>query len=131
MFNNKEAHFAGDYLFQTASFSTSTQTSGVFQLGTTEGGLRIRGYIDGGNAATGASGATITTTLQVADAEDATAWTNLESKTFTNSSTAFDGDFFSLIPDTDKLFMRAVVANSTAFNTSGAKFTVAIEYVPR
>lgn len=131
MFNNKEAHFAGDYLFKEASFGTATQTSAVFQLGTTEGGLRIRGYIDGGSAATGASGGTITTTLQVADTEDATAWTNLESKTFTNTSTAFDGDFFSFIPDTDKLYMRAVFANSTAFNTSGAKFTVAIEYVPR
>ena len=128
MFNDKEAHFEGDYFFKEQAFGTTTaaQTSGVFRLGNTEGGIRIRGFVDGNG--TSASGATITTVVQVADEENSTAWTNLESKTFTAQGTALTGDFFGFIPDTDKRFVRCTVANGTAIS---GKFNLALEYVPR
>ena len=113
MFNDREAHFEGDYFFKEQAFGTTTaaQTSGVFRLGNTEGGIRIRGFVDGNG--TSASGATITTVVQVADEENSTDWTNLESKTFTAQGTALTGDFFGFMPDTDQRFVRCTVANGT------------------
>lgn len=131
MFNSNEVHFAGDYLQQEKAFSTATDAvySDCFQLGTTHGGLRIRGWIEG--EATASTGGAVTTTLYVGSVEDsteATDWTALSAKTVSaGSATSVSGEIFNDIPETDKPFMRLGVA-STALTGS---YTVAIEYIPR
>lgn len=125
MWNKPEAHFAGDYFFQDAAFSGAAQVSEVFELGNTEGGIRVHGWIEG--SATTTSGKTITVKVQGADATDGE-WADIATNTVTATSTAFTGDIIAVIPDTDKKYMRVSVTD--AGGTTG-KFTVAVEYVPR
>jgi hypothetical protein len=126
MWNKPEAHFAGDYFFQDKAFSGAAQVSEVFELGNTEGGIRIHGWIEG--SATTTSGKTITVKVQVADTADAGEWTDIATNTVTATGTAFTGDIIAVIPDTDKKYMRVSVADTGS--TTG-NFTVAVEYVPR
>jgi hypothetical protein len=131
MFDKKEAHFAGDYFFENQALGTTTaaQVSDSFELGCTEGGIRVHGWLEGSAAC--ASGNTITAKVQVGDKADSTAgsdWTDVESSVVTASGTSVSGDIVSVIPDTGKKFMRVSVANSTGMTGS---FTVAAEYVPR
>ena len=131
MWNKPEAHFDGDYFFKEQSLGTTTaaQVSDSFQIGNTEGGIRVHGWLEGSAAC--ASGDTVTTKVQVGDVEDSTAatdWEDVESKVITSDGTSVSGDMVSVIPETGKKFMRVSVENSTGM--TGA-FTVAVEYVPR
>lgn len=132
MFSKPEAHFAGDYFFKDQALGTATdaQISEVFQLGNTEGGIRVHGWIEG--SAASASGETITAKLQVGDLESSTAatdWKDIETNVITADGTAVTGDIISVIPDTEKKFMRVSVEHSTG--VTAGNFTVAVEYVPR
>lgn len=134
MFNKPEVHFAGDYFFQDQAIGTSTdaQVSEAFQLGNTEGGIRVRAWLEG--AAACASGDTITATLQVGDKADSTAgtdWTDIASNTLTATGTALSGEILSVIPETEKKFMRLSVARTAGTDGMTGKFTAAVEYVPR
>lgn len=131
MWNKPEAHFDGDYFFKEQSLGTTTaaQYSGALQIGNTEGGIRVHGWLEGSAACS--SGNTITTKVQVGDVEDSTAatdWEDIETKVITASGTAVSGDLVSIIPETGKKFMRVSVANSAGMT---GNFTVAAEYIPR
>ena len=127
MWNRNEVHFDGDYFFQEQALGTSTdaQVSEAFELGRTEGGIRVRGWLDG--AAVSASGNTIKTELEVADTPTATAWTKIAENTVTATGTSVSGDIFSFIPDVDDHYMRVKVTNSTGMT---GNFSVAVELVP-
>lgn len=127
MWDKKEVHFAGDYMFEKAALATGTaaQESSAFELGCTEGGIRVHGWLEG-NAAC-ASGDNITSVLKVADSPDATAWKPIATNTVSATGTSLSGDLFSFIPDVDAKFMKVGVANSTGM--TGA-FSVAPELVP-
>lgn len=134
MWNKNEAHFDGDYFFKEQAIGTSTdaQISDAFQLGNTEGGIRVRAWIEG-NAAC-ASGDTIAATLQVGDKADSTAgtdWTDIASGTLTATGTALTGEILSVIPETDKKFMRLSVARVAGTDGMTGKYSAAVEYVPR
>lgn len=131
MFKTNEAHFEGDYFFQNAALGTTTaeRVSDVFELGVTEGGIRVRGWIEGTVACS--SGKTITTKVQVgndAASTAATDWEDIATKVVTATGTALTGELVSVIPDTDKQFMRVVVSNATSMT---GNISVAVEYVPR
>lgn len=128
MWKRNEAHFAGDYFFENQALATGTdaQVSEAFELGCTEGGIRVRGWLDG--SAVCASGNTVTTELEVADTPNSTAWRKIAENTVTATATALAaGDIFSFIPDVDEHYMRVKVANSTGMT---GNFTVAVELVP-
>lgn len=126
MFDNKEAHFGGDYFFKEADLSTTEKVSGVFGLGQTNGGLRVRGWIDG--SAKAADGNTITVKLEAGDAKDGSDFEVIAQNVATAEGTSIAGDIFSYIPDTDKQYMRVKVA---AVGSVSGKFSVAPEYIPR
>lgn len=127
MWNRNEVHFDGDYFFKKQALATGTdaQVSGAFELGCTEGGIRVRGWLDGSAAC--ASGNTIKTELEVADTADSTAWRKIAENTVTATGTGVTGDIFSFIPDVDDSFMRVKVTNATGMTGS---FSVAVELVP-
>lgn len=127
MWNRNEAHFDGDYFFKEQPLATGTaaQVSDAFELGCTEGGIRVRGWLDG--SAVCASGNTIKTELEVADTPDATAWRKIAENTITATGTSVTGDIFSFIPDVDDHYMRVKVANATGMT---GNFSVAVELVP-
>lgn len=140
MFSKNEVHFDGDYFFKSQALATGTdaQVSDAFELGNPHGGLRIHGWLDG--TATAGSGNTIIATLQGADTEDATSWTDIASNTATvdatvtgtgtDATTAYSvsGDILNYIPEGGYKFMRVSVANSTGMTGT---FSVAPEYIPR
>ena len=74
-----------------------------------------------------ASGNTITTVLEVADAPDAADWREIASNEVAATGTALSGDIFSFIPDVDEHYMRVKVSNSTGMT---GKFSVAPELIP-
>lgn len=123
MFKSKEAHFDGDYFFKEATFGTATVTSEDFIIGNIEAGIRVRGWVEG--TATCSSGATITSTLQVSD--DKVNWEDFAVQTKEATSTECTGEFFNIIPDTEKKFMRVALDNTGVTGD----FTVAVEYIPR
>lgn len=127
MFNRDEVHFDGDYFFkkQALAETTAAQVSDAFELGCTEGGIRVRGWIEGSVAC--ASGNTLKTELEVADTADSDTWRKIAENTITADGTALTGDIFSFIPDVDDHYMRVKVANATGMT---GKFTVAVELVP-
>lgn len=134
MWNKNEAHFDGDYFFKEQAIGTSTdaQISDAFQLGNTEGGIRVRAWIEG-NAAC-ASGDTIAATLQVGDKADSTAgtdWTDIASGSLAATGTALTGEIISVIPETDKKFMRLSVVRTAGTGGMTGKYSAAVEYVPR
>lgn len=126
IFKTKDAHFGQDYFFQEAAFAAETLTSEAFELGCTEGGIRVHGWVEGSAAAS--SGAQVVTKLEVADSADAADWREIESQAVTAAGTALSGDLFSFIPDVDDKFMRVTVAAGSGVE---GKFSVAPEYVPR
>lgn len=126
MWNKSEAHFDGDYFFQDKALASTALVSEAFELGNTQGGIRVHGWVEG--SAKAASGDTIVTKLQVADTADATAWTDIFTNTVTADGTTLAGDIISVIPETDAKFMRVSVTGSSG--TTG-NFSVAVEYVPR
>lgn len=132
MWKRNEAHFADDYPFKDQAFATGTdaQVSEAFELGCTNGGIRVRGWVEG--SAVCASGDTIKTELEVAGTPDATSWKKIAENTVTASTTSLTGDVFSFIPDiepgdADGKYMRVKVANATGMT---GNFTVAVELVP-
>ena len=134
MWNKNEAHFDGDYLFKEQAIGTSTdaQVSEAFQLGNTEGGIRVRAWREGSAAC--ASGDSISATLQVGDKADSTAgtdWTDIASGTLAATGTALSGEILSVIPETDKKFMRLSVSRTAGTDGMTGKYSAAVEYVPR
>ena len=134
MFDKPEVHFAGDYFFKEQAIGTSTdaQISDAFQLGNTEGGIRVRAWLEGSAAC--ASGDSITATLQVGDKADSTAgtdWTAIASGTLAATGTALSGEILSVIPDTGKKFMRLSISRTAGTDGMTGKYSAAVEYVPR
>ena len=127
MWKDKEVHFADDYMFHEADLAadTAAQVSEAFELGGTQGGIRVHGWLVGEAAC--ASGNTITTVLEVADAPDAADWREIASNEVAAPGTALSGDIFSFIPDVDEHYMRVKVSNSTGMT---GKFSVAPELIP-
>lgn len=125
MFKTKDVHFAGDYPFKEKAITASVQTSDVFKLGGTLGGIRIRGYADG--TITCKASDTVVATLEVAETADASAWTALESKTVTATGTSLIGDLFSFVTDTTAKYCRVTVKG--AADMTGT-FSVAMELIP-
>jgi hypothetical protein len=140
---NNEVRFAGDKFFEDKALSTGTdaQVSEVFELGNTHGGIRVKAWMEG--EASCAAGGNVAATLQVGDDKDSTAstdWANLVSGTATavatvtgtgtdaTTSYSVSGDILSVIPESEKKFMRLSVANSTGMTGS---FSAVPEYVPR
>ncbi len=126
MFDNKEAHFGGDYFFEKADFGGKEVVSEVFELGQTNGGLRVRGWVDG--TATATSGKTITVKLEAGDDPSGGDFEIIAQNVITAEGTSMNGDIFSYIPDTAKKYMRVKVTPDTGIT---GKFSVAPEYIPR
>lgn len=126
MFDNKEAHFGGDYFFEKADFGGKEVVSEVLELGQTNGGLRVRGWIDG--TATATAGNTVTVKLEAGNDPAGADFEVIAQNVATAKDTAMTGDIFSFIPDTDKKYMRVKV---TPVSGVAGKFSVAPEYIPR
>lgn len=127
MWKDKEVHFADDYMFKESGLASGTdaQVSEAFELGRTQGGIRVHGWLVGEAAC--ASGNTITTVLEVADSPDASDWREIASHEVTASGTSLSGDIFSFVPDVDEPYMRVKVSNSTGMTGT---FSVAPELIP-
>ena len=119
-----EVHFGGDYFFKNEDFTGAKQTSDVFELGYTAGGIRVHGWIDG--KATAASGKTVKVALLASDSKDA-GFAVLNETTVTAGDEGVSGDIFRFVPDTDLSYMKVEVTG--AEGVSG-KFSVAVEYIP-
>lgn len=120
-----EVHFGGDYFFKDEAFTGAKQTSDVFELGYTAGGIRIHGWIDGMAAA--ASGKTVKVSLLGGDTKDGEFNLLNETTVTAGASGGISGDIFGFIPDTELHYMKVEVTG--AEGVSG-KFSVAVEYVP-
>lgn len=123
---NESPHFGQDYFFKDAELTAAVKVSEVFNLGRTNGGIRIRAWAEG--AITTSAGKTITFAVETADAADAAAWDKVKQETFTAKGTAETGTLFTYIPDTAARFVRVSVTGSDG--TTG-KISVAPEYLPR
>jgi hypothetical protein len=123
MWKDKEAHFGGDYFFKDEAAGETAKVSGIFNLGQTLGGMRIRGWFT--EASAGVGGKTITVKVEGANAVDAAEWTVLDNKTVT--LVAEKRDFYSYIPDSDMKYCRVTVTGGAGLS---GKFNVAPELIP-
>lgn len=123
---NEQPHFDGDYFFKGEALTATAQVSEAFNLGRTNGGIRIRAWAEG--AITTSAGKTITFAVETADTADATTWDKVKQETFTAKGSAETGTLFTYIPDTAARFVRVSVTGSDG--TTG-KISVAPEYLPR
>lgn len=123
MWKDKEAHFGGDYFFKDEAVASTAKVSGVFNLGQTLGGMRIRGWFTEAGADIG--GKSITVKVEGAEVEAAEAWTELDSKTVT--LLAGKREFYSFIPDTELKFCRVTVTGGSGLS---GNFNVAPELIP-
>lgn len=125
MWKNSEVHFAEDYFFKEHAFGTDALVSDALELGVTEGGIRVHGWIDG--SASCASGNTVKVELEVANEPNASEWRKIAENTVTADATSMSGDIFSFIPDVEDHFMRVKVSGASGVTGT---FSIAPELVP-
>ena len=124
MFKTEDAHFGGDYFFEKQELSTTEAVSEAFNLGQTNGGVRVRAWIDG--TASASEGNTVTATLETSN--DGVSWGALDTAILTAEGTTLTGDIAKFIPDVKDKFMRLKVK---AVSGVSGTFSAAPEYIPR
>lgn len=122
---NEQPHFDGDYFFKEKALTATAQVSEAFNLGRTNGGIRVRAWADGAIAT--ANGKTITFKVETAN-EKTGEWTVAKTETFTAPGATVTGELFKFIPDTADKYIRLTVTGSEG--TTGS-FSAAPEYLPR